>query len=246
VRTRAQDATVKPWLPTAHFEYRASLLCELHPRVGHTLRATSFVKIASRRREGAENSDQSCYHRTGEATREDAEAWTLHAIIGSSPRLRIGPAPITDTYVVIHPTTYLTNCPTNRPSACAMKYSAADPSVHPHKQLGLIVPWTVFNLLACAAFAALFVGLVCGPVARRTPVLVSLYAVFVLATAAGPMLSWTGRVMTPEVPVPLCVVSAAFGSSWSLTQVSAAFALVLNVRVTVPLRENACADRCLF
>jgi hypothetical protein len=111
-----------------------------------------------------------------------------------------------------------------------MKYSVADPGVRPHKQLGLIVPWTVFNLLACAWFVALFIGLVRGPTARRTPMLLSLYAVFVLATAAGPMLSWTGRVMTPEVPVPLCVVSAAFGSSWSLAQVSAAFALVLKVR----------------
>jgi hypothetical protein len=110
-----------------------------------------------------------------------------------------------------------------------MKYSAADPSVSPHKQLNLIVPWTVFNLLACVWFVALLVGLVRGPAARRTPMLFSLYAVFVLATAAGPMLSWTGRVMTPEVPIPLCVVSAAFGSSWSLTQVSAAFALVLKV-----------------
>jgi hypothetical protein len=74
-----------------------------------------------------------------------------------------------------------------------MKYSAADPGVRPHKQLGLIVPWTVFNLLACAWFVALFIGLVRGPTARRTPMLLSLYAVFVLATAAGPMLSWTGR-----------------------------------------------------
>jgi hypothetical protein len=157
--------------------------------------------------------------------------WPAVAPIALSPRLRPSPPPslvgFLRRFVPRYPAVWkLHFCCLAR----TMKYSAADPSVRPHEQLGLIVPWTVFNLLACAWFAALFVGLLVGPPARRNPTLLSLYAVFVIATLSGSALSWTGHVMTAEVPMPLCIVSGAFGSSTTLAQVSAAFAMVFKVR----------------
>jgi hypothetical protein len=156
--------------------------------------------------------------------------WPAVAPIALSPRLRPSPPLLVGflrRFVPRYPAVWkLHFCCLAR----TMKYSAADPSVRPHEQLGLIVPWTVFNLLACAWFAALFVGLLVGPPARRNPTLLSLYAVFVIATLSGSALSWTGHVMTAEVPMPLCIVSGAFGSSTTLAQVSAAFAMVFKVR----------------
>jgi hypothetical protein len=110
-----------------------------------------------------------------------------------------------------------------------MKFAKVDPGVDPRKQITLIIIWTVFNLLACIGFIALFLSGLLSRRLRRNRVLLSLYAVFVIATAAGPLLTWTGHVMNREVPIGLCIVSGAFGSSWSLAQVSSTFALVLKV-----------------
>jgi hypothetical protein len=107
--------------------------------------------------------------------------------------------------------------------------SKTDAGVNPRAQLTLILLWAIFDLLACAGFAVL---LAIGLLTRRgknNPVLLSLFAVFLLATASGPLLTWTGYAMSMDVPAGLCLVSGAFGSSWSAAQVSSAFALVLKV-----------------
>lgn len=111
-----------------------------------------------------------------------------------------------------------------------MKTANVDTGVDPRKQLTLVVLWATFNLLACAGFITLFITGLFIRRARRNPILLSFFASFTIATAAGALLSYTGYGLTAAVPIPLCVVSAAFGSSWSMAQTGAACALVIKVR----------------
>jgi hypothetical protein len=123
-----------------------------------------------------------------------------------------------------------------------MKFAAVDPGVNPRQQVNLIILWTVFNVLACLGFTILLVSGLFIRRVRGNPVLLSLYAVFVVATAAGPLLTWTGYAMSYEVPIGLCIVSGAFGSSWSLAQVASTFALVLKVGEHVTCQSSTNGD----
>jgi hypothetical protein len=119
-------------------------------------------------------------------------------------------------------------------------FAKVDEGVDPRKQLNLIILYTTFYLAGFFGFLVLFVA---GLFSRRllqNKVLLSFFAVFVIATGANTILIWTGHVMT-DIPFSLCLISGAFGSSITVLQTGAAIALVMKVRFS-PMNIPICTE----
>jgi hypothetical protein len=106
-----------------------------------------------------------------------------------------------------------------------MSAAAASPRAH----LPVLVLWATFNLTAALGHALLLALSLTLRRLRANVLLLNLEAVFVVATASGALLVWTGAALDAAPPRGLCLANAVFAQANPAAQTGVAFGLVTKV-----------------
>ncbi|KAJ7771559.1 hypothetical protein B0H16DRAFT_1305969 [Mycena metata] len=101
--------------------------------------------------------------------------------------------------------------------------------VDPHEHLPLLTVWSTFNIFAACANSVLLAVTLVSQRWDTNYVLVNLEAIFILTSAGGSLLVWTGHALDQHPPYKLCLVNASLGMANVPLMAGSALAIVLKV-----------------
>jgi hypothetical protein len=100
---------------------------------------------------------------------------------------------------------------------------------NPREYLPHLIVWSTFNIFAALAIAALLLVTLISQRRAADRTLLNLEAIFILTSASGSILVWTGHALDTHPPYALCLFNAAIGMANVPLMAGAALAVVLKV-----------------
>lgn len=101
--------------------------------------------------------------------------------------------------------------------------------VDPNEYIPHLIVWSTFNIFAACANTALLVVTLISQRRDANRVLVNLVFIFILTSATGPLLIWTGHARDLHPPYGLCLFNASIGMANVPFMAGSALAIVLKV-----------------